>query len=46
MIEYINNLKIINNIFGINRIVDSENKKIISINDGVNQLNNHQCFDF
>lgn len=46
MIGFGNDLNIMGNIFGINRIVDAKNKKIISLNNETQNLGNHECFDF
>ena len=46
MIDSSNNIKMMSNVFGINRIVDAKNKKIISLNNELHNLNNHKCFNF
>lgn len=46
MVDIINNLNIMGNVFGINRIVDAKNKRIISVNNEKQDFTNHKCFDF
>ena len=41
-----NNIQILDNIFMIQRIIDPQSKKIIVLENNVETIDSHQCFDF